>query len=111
MEKKHDRADGKTSMTISLPKELLERIDAAAKKDKRPRSNWVVLKLEQALNRPKLDAAQPHAVVLSAAIEPRSDSMPLLAAEKPGATKPEPAATPSGKPVSYRAGRKEKRRS
>ena len=47
MERKHDRAKDKTTMTISLERTLLDRIDALAKKDRRPRSNWVVNELQK----------------------------------------------------------------
>ncbi len=49
MPKKHERADGQTSMTISLPADLLAKIDARAAASKRTRSNWVVVKLEEIL--------------------------------------------------------------
>jgi len=47
MERNHDRAKDKTTMTISLEASLLEKIDALAKKDGRPRSNWVVHELRK----------------------------------------------------------------
>lgn len=46
MERNHDRAEDKTTMTISLERSLLERIDALAKRERRTRSNWVVKELE-----------------------------------------------------------------
>lgn len=47
MERKHDRAKDQTSMTISLEKTLLDKIDAFAAEDNRTRSNWVVTELRR----------------------------------------------------------------
>lgn len=47
MERNHERAKDKTTMTVSIERQLLHRIDALAKKDRRNRSNWVVSELEK----------------------------------------------------------------
>ncbi len=48
-EKKHDRAADQTAVTFSLPKALKDQIEAAAAADRRSKSNWIVLALEQIL--------------------------------------------------------------
>lgn len=47
--KNHDRGEGQTALTFSLSEELKERIEAAAKSERRSKSNWIVLTLEQIL--------------------------------------------------------------
>lgn len=41
------RAPGQTSMTVSLPQELKDRIEHAALADNRKMSNWLVTKLTE----------------------------------------------------------------
>lgn len=48
-EKSHDRSEDQTALTFSLPKELKKRIEAAAKKERRNKSNWITVKLEEIL--------------------------------------------------------------
>lgn len=43
--RRHDRAPDQTQITVSLPKSLLDEINAFAKADNRPRSNWIVTEL------------------------------------------------------------------
>lgn len=49
-EKSHDRGDDQTALTFSLPKELKKRIEAAAARERRNKSNWITVKLEEILN-------------------------------------------------------------
>jgi predicted DNA-binding protein len=49
-EKSHDRSEDQTALTFSLPKELKKRIEAAAAKERRNKSNWITVKLEEILN-------------------------------------------------------------
>lgn len=44
------RSDSQTTLTISLPKILKTRIEAAAAKDNRKVSNWCVVELEKILD-------------------------------------------------------------
>ena len=48
--KKHDRAEGQTALTFSLSEELKQKIEAAASLDRRSKSNWIALALEQILS-------------------------------------------------------------
>ena len=41
------RAEGQGQISISLPKQLVERIDKLAKKENRNRSNFIVNRLEE----------------------------------------------------------------
>lgn len=74
MPKSHDRADDKTTMTVSLPKVLLEKIDAFAKEDRRPRSNWVVHELEGIVARKLADKEAISRVDAAHIVRPHSDS-------------------------------------
>jgi len=55
------RNPGNTRVTISLPKGLLDRIDAAAAGDHRNRSSWIVKKLDDLLHAPALTAMEHRA--------------------------------------------------
>ena len=48
-EKNHDRAEGQSALTFSLPKELKDRIEEAAAKERRSKSNWITLAIEKIL--------------------------------------------------------------
>lgn len=56
--RKHGRGKGATQISFSLPKELNDRIDAYAKREKRNRSNMIVYLLSNAL-----DAAEKHELI------------------------------------------------
>lgn len=62
--RRHDRAAGQTSMTISTSEELRERIDREYAKDRRTRSNWITKLIEDYLE--KMD--QEHAALTSGAM-------------------------------------------
>ena len=49
MSAKKDRAEDKTVLGVSMPKELKERIAAIAKKDHRDMAPWCVIQLENAV--------------------------------------------------------------
>lgn len=44
--KSHDRAPGMTQVSISIPQELVEKVDRLAKLERRSRSNYIVKVLE-----------------------------------------------------------------
>lgn len=48
--KSHDRKEGQTALTFSLSDQLKQRIEAAAAHDRRSKSNWITLTLEQVLD-------------------------------------------------------------
>jgi len=50
-DKKPIRSEENTKMTISLPVKLLEKIDSNATKDRRNRSQWLVLELEKLIEK------------------------------------------------------------
>jgi|GEM_PF-3613598 hypothetical protein len=94
------RAEGSTAVTISLPKKLLAEVDEAAAEDRRTRSNWIVVQLEEAVRLRKL---KKRGASGAAPVEPPKSSRSMryphgedhepvaLAAEeppKPRATKP-----------------------
>jgi len=45
--KTHDRADGMTQISLSLPQRLVDRIDELAEIDNRNRSNFIATYLEK----------------------------------------------------------------
>jgi hypothetical protein len=47
--KNHERAIGQTAISFSLSTKLRKRIEAAAKKDNRPISNWLQVIVDEAL--------------------------------------------------------------
>lgn len=106
MPKSHKRAEDKATMTVSLPATLLQKIDVCAAGERRTRSNWVVLKLERAVelyeSQKKLDAGAP-----------RIASMPSLTLNEAPPTdhvpnskrKPTPKPGHALKPIRYKAGR------
>jgi metal-responsive CopG/Arc/MetJ family transcriptional regulator len=49
----HARADGETTMTVSLPQTLLNDIDDFADADERSRSKWVVRELRKIIDAKK----------------------------------------------------------
>lgn len=50
-EKNHDRAPGQSALTFSLSEELKKRIETAAQSERRSKSNWITLALEEILDR------------------------------------------------------------
>ena len=58
-DRNHDRSDDQTAISISLPKSLKDAIDAAAKADRRKRSNWIVSQLEAILNAAESEDSPP----------------------------------------------------
>jgi predicted DNA-binding protein len=57
-EKSHDRGESQTALTFSLPKELKKRIEAAAKRERRNKSNWITVKLEEILKEYEEDGGE-----------------------------------------------------
>lgn len=53
----HARASDKAQISVSMPRELLALIDAAAKKEKRNRSNWLQFHLEELAKQPAKSTA------------------------------------------------------
>jgi len=51
--KSHDRAEGETQITISLPKSLKAELTELAKEDDRSRSKWIVRELSAIIARKK----------------------------------------------------------
>lgn len=48
-QEKRDRAEDSTTVTISIKKELLSKIDGAAKSENRSRSNYIITQMMQAV--------------------------------------------------------------
>ena len=78
MDRKHERSADKTTMTVSLPKSLLDRIDRLRKTENRTRSNWVVTELDSLtaakLNTPKLFSEAGEPINVAGADSPSSAS-------------------------------------
>lgn len=51
------RSEAQTQISISLPKDLLERVDVAAKDENRNRSNYIATQLEKVLAAAEAKAA------------------------------------------------------
>lgn len=62
----HFRGPDSTQISISMPTELLEAVNALAKKEQRPRSNWITVVLTKAV-----EAAEAAAAVQDATSKPK----------------------------------------
>jgi hypothetical protein len=74
------RAPGQTQISISMPKSIVDEIDALAAEDRRTRSNWIVSVIEKRI-------AAEHAKKELESAAPEHRSTPTLNA-------PDPAPTP-----------------
>lgn len=54
----HLRAEGSTKISISIPQELVDAIDAIARKEERNRSNMITVLLRRAVNNTMPDESQ-----------------------------------------------------
>jgi metal-responsive CopG/Arc/MetJ family transcriptional regulator len=51
----HARAPGQTTITVSLPKEVYDYVCARARAENRSRSNWIVTRLREEIERHKTE--------------------------------------------------------
>ncbi len=92
-EKSHSRAETQTTMTISLSRELLAKIDQLAAQDDRSRSKWVVRELRKIVAQ-KISEKKPVIAAPSRLTAPLSEEAQRL--NEPSADPgPTPRATPS----------------
>lgn len=87
---KRERADDQRTVTISIKRKLVARIDALAVADKRSRSNWIVSELERAVDEKERQKKTMPGV--PAAVPRSSSSIDVLhgANETPGDYKTSP---------------------
>lgn len=56
MPRSHDRRPENTNISVSLPKELVEKLDAISFREQRSRSNMIAVLLKEALEKNKVNS-------------------------------------------------------
>jgi hypothetical protein len=79
--KSHERASEQVQISISMPKSLLAQVDNLASADGRSRSNWIVRKLEAAIDE---ELRQKNIAILPAVADAEDPSSSKVA-ESPDA--------------------------
>lgn len=100
----HNRSDGFTQISLSIPKDVLAEVDAMARADDRSRSQWVVRELKKAVAEAKKDEGETlTSAKVIALLDPKAppDAAPALkaaeAAEAAGKYKVKAAVKERGK--------------